>query len=109
MRSGTRGKDGNGNSAELDLSDRLDRTTTAHDVTRVLRRRILEGRYPVDQFIRQETIAQELGVSRIPVREALRRLGIGDLDEAHRCREFLRESSQEAYDVLVLGERAGEE
>lgn len=34
---------------------------------------------------------------------------IGDLDEAHRCREFLRESSQEAYDVLVLGERAGEE
>ncbi len=50
----------------LDLSDRLSRTTTANDVTRVLRRRILEGRYPVDKFIRQETIALELGVSRIP-------------------------------------------
>ncbi len=58
----------------LDLSDRLSRTTTANDVTRVLRRRILEGRYPVDKFIRQETIALELGVSRIPVREALAQL-----------------------------------
>jgi DNA-binding GntR family transcriptional regulator len=58
----------------LDFSDRLNRTTTAHDVTRVLRRRILEGRYPVDKFIRQETIALELGVSRIPVREALAQL-----------------------------------
>jgi hypothetical protein len=34
---------------------------------------------------------------------------IGDLEEAHRCREFLRESSQEAYDTLVLGARAGDE
>jgi DNA-binding GntR family transcriptional regulator len=58
----------------IDMSDRLNRTTTAHDVTRVLRRRILEGRYPVDKFIRQDTIAQELGVSRIPVREALAQL-----------------------------------
>ena len=26
---------------------------------------------------------------------------LGDVEEAHRCREFLRESSREAYDVLV--------
>lgn len=26
---------------------------------------------------------------------------LGDVDEAQRCREFLRESSREAYDVLV--------
>ena len=56
------------------MSDRLERTTTANDVTTVLRRRILEGRYTEDQFIRQDVIAQELGVSRIPVREALARL-----------------------------------
>lgn len=56
------------------MSDRLERTTTANDVTNVLRRRILEGRYSEDQFIRQDVIAQELGVSRIPVREALARL-----------------------------------
>ncbi|WP_370617464.1 DUF3151 domain-containing protein [Mumia sp. Pv 4-285] len=28
---------------------------------------------------------------------------IGDLEEAHRCREFLRESSKDAYEALVLG------
>lgn len=28
---------------------------------------------------------------------------IGETDEAHRCREFLRESSREAYDVLLDG------
>lgn len=26
---------------------------------------------------------------------------LGDTEEAHRCREFLRESSREAYDALV--------
>lgn len=26
---------------------------------------------------------------------------LGDVEEAHRCREFLRESSREAYDALV--------
>jgi DNA-binding GntR family transcriptional regulator len=60
--------------APRESSERLNRTTTAHDVTQVLRRRILEGRYPVDKFIRQDTIALELGVSRIPVREALAQL-----------------------------------
>ncbi len=73
LRKGKGGAEDAGSDA-LDLSDRLDRTTTAHDVTRVLRRRILEGRYPVDKFIRQDTIALELGVSRIPVREALAKL-----------------------------------
>jgi DNA-binding GntR family transcriptional regulator len=75
MRSkGKEAKSEDAKSETLDLSDRLDRTTTAHDVTKVLRRRILEGHYPVDKFIRQDTIALELGVSRIPVREALAKL-----------------------------------
>lgn len=50
---------------------KLARSTTALDVTRVLKERILAGHYAEDQFIRQDLIAQELGVSRIPVREAL--------------------------------------
>jgi DNA-binding GntR family transcriptional regulator len=54
-----------------DTSSRLDRNTTSADVARVLRTRILEGRYVPEQFLRQDAIAQELGVSRIPVREAL--------------------------------------
>ncbi len=59
---------------EIDTSDRIERNTTSTEVARVLRRRILSGRYSDDQFIRQEVIAQELGVSRIPVREALAQL-----------------------------------
>ena len=50
---------------------KLVRNTTASDVAKVLKARILAGHYADNQFIRQELIAQELGVSRIPVREAL--------------------------------------
>jgi DNA-binding GntR family transcriptional regulator len=97
-----------GDDVPLDLSDRLNRTTTSNDVARVLRKRILEGRYPVDKFIRQDTIAQELGVSRIPVREALAqleteglvvrekyrgalipRLSLGEIEEIYEMRAML--------------------
>ena len=39
-----------------------------------LRERILHGDYPEGEPLRQDAIADELGVSRIPVREALRQL-----------------------------------
>jgi DNA-binding GntR family transcriptional regulator len=39
-----------------------------------LRERILQGEYPEGEPLRQDAIAEELGVSRIPVREALRQL-----------------------------------
>lgn len=39
-----------------------------------LRERILHGAYPEGEPLRQDAIADELGVSRIPVREALRQL-----------------------------------
>ena len=39
-----------------------------------LRERILRGRYPEGEPLRQDAIGAELGVSRIPVREALRQL-----------------------------------
>jgi len=74
MRANRRDKDEDTPRPTGDVSVRLNRTTTAHDVTKVLRRRILEGHYPVNEFIRQDTIALELGVSRIPVREALAQL-----------------------------------
>jgi len=43
----------------------------ANQVTEVLRQWILSGRLAAGQHIRQEAIAAELGVSRVPVREAL--------------------------------------
>ncbi len=59
---------------ELAGDSKLVRSTTAIDVARILRARILAGNYAADEFIRQEVIAKELGVSRIPVREALAQL-----------------------------------
>ena len=50
------------------------RKTTASIVAEELRKRILTGRLREGAQIRQEAIANELGVSRIPVREALRQL-----------------------------------
>ncbi len=53
---------------------RLSRSTTAVRVATVLRDRILGGYYQEGQFLRQEQVAKELGVSRIPVREAITQL-----------------------------------
>lgn len=42
-----------------------------------LRQAIIDGRLKAGQWLRQETLANELGVSQMPVREALKRL-VGD-------------------------------
>lgn len=52
----------------------ITRHTVTHQVTEALRERILRGVYADDAPLRQDAIAAELGVSRIPVREALRQL-----------------------------------
>jgi len=46
----------------------------AQDVARRLREAIFDGRLAAGQPIRQEAVAEDFGVSRIPVREALREL-----------------------------------
>jgi len=50
------------------------RQTTVTLVADELRRRIMAGALPEGQQLRQEALAADLGVSRIPVREALRQL-----------------------------------
>jgi len=50
------------------------RQTVASMTVDALRERILRGDYPDGEPLRQDAIADELGVSRIPVREALRQL-----------------------------------
>jgi DNA-binding GntR family transcriptional regulator len=52
----------------------LERVTLTKGVADLLRRRIVTGYYKGGHQMRQEAIAAELGVSRIPVREALLQL-----------------------------------
>ena len=52
----------------------ITRQTLTHQTTEALRERILRGEFGDNMPLRQDAIAAELGVSRIPVREALRQL-----------------------------------
>ncbi len=52
----------------------LRRQTLTGMTLEALRERILRGAFPDGEPLRQDAIAEELGVSRIPVREALRQL-----------------------------------
>ena len=52
----------------------IQKRTMAEEVAAVLRARILSGRLVGGEPIRQEHVAKELGVSRIPLREALSQL-----------------------------------
>ena len=52
----------------------ITRQTVTHQATEALRERILRGVYGDDSPLRQDALATELGVSRIPIREALRQL-----------------------------------
>lgn len=50
------------------------RPTTVELVTSAIRRKILSGDLAPGEVLRQEALAEELGVSRLPVREAITRL-----------------------------------
>ena len=52
----------------------LNRTTAAGQVSETLRRAIIDGELKAGETLRQEDLAARLGVSRIPLREALRQL-----------------------------------
>src|SRR5947209_10797712 len=52
----------------------IQRQTIASMTVEALRERILRGDLPEGEPLRQDALADELGVSRIPVREALRQL-----------------------------------
>jgi len=52
----------------------ISKRTMAEEVADLLRSRILSGRLKAGEPIRQEHVAKELGISRIPLREALSQL-----------------------------------
>jgi len=58
----------------MTASPRFTRRTITDQVTEDLRARILSGDFPAGFQLRQDAIAGEYNVSRIPVREALQRL-----------------------------------
>jgi DNA-binding GntR family transcriptional regulator len=75
----------------------------------VLRRRIVEGELRRGARLRQEALAEELGVSRTPLREALRRLAAEGLVEFHPNRgaqvpELTLESVRAAYEARLIVE-----
>jgi DNA-binding GntR family transcriptional regulator len=58
----------------MTLSQPIKRQTLTSAVTESLRKRILSGEFTDGQQLRQEALSNEYGVSRVPVREALRQL-----------------------------------
>jgi DNA-binding GntR family transcriptional regulator len=66
-----------------------------------LRERILNGVYPPGSVLTQVTLAQELGVSRTPLREAIRRLEAEGLIESEQNRRArVRTVQPEELDVI---------
>ncbi|MGK2287169.1 GntR family transcriptional regulator [Pedomonas sp. V897] len=70
----------------------------------LVRDRILSGQVPVDRAIRQDALAAELGVSKIPLREALARLEQEGLLRSQANRGFFVRplSTAEAEEVYAL-------
>ena len=56
------------------MSPRVARRSLGSEVTRVLRRMLIEGRFPPGERLVEEALAREMGASRTPLREALHRL-----------------------------------
>jgi DNA-binding GntR family transcriptional regulator len=71
---------------------------------RAIRRRILDGVYNSHQFLREQTLAQTLEISRTPVREALRRLvSEGWIEQIpHRGARVVEWTLEDAEEVFEL-------
>lgn len=78
-----------------------------------IRQAILSGRYEGGQALRQEDLAQQMGISRLPIREALGRLEVEGLVVQRPRRGYVVASldSDEIEDIFdiraMLEERAG--
>lgn len=77
----------------------------------IVRERIVTGALPTDTPIRQDALAAELGVSKIPVREALARLEQEGLLASHANRGYVvppmsAQQVEEIYDLRLAVEPA---
>lgn len=78
--------------------------TLSEQIFTLVRDRIIAGRIPSDMPIRQDALASELGVSKIPLREALARLEQEGLLVSYANRGFFVRSlsAEEAEEVYAL-------
>ncbi|PXA88169.1 GntR family transcriptional regulator [Caulobacter sp. D4A] len=78
--------------------------TLSDQTYEIVRRRILTGAMPPGAAVRQDTIAGELGVSKIPLREALSRLEQDGLLNSYPNRGYVVRpaSTEEASEVFAL-------
>jgi DNA-binding GntR family transcriptional regulator len=88
---------------ELTLADA---ENTVEAVTQTLRRAILRGSLAGGQILRQESLAKQLGVSRVPVREAIRQLSSEGLVQITTYRGAVvaalsADDIREIYDIRV--------
>lgn len=85
----------------------VQRLTLEEQIYRLLRQFILNGRLQAGERLVQEALAQELGTSRIPVRDALRRLHQEGLVVAgergtYRVASWGEEDIEEIYSLRLL-------
>ncbi len=78
--------------------------TLSEQIFTIVREQIVSGKLPVDQAIRQDALANQLGVSKIPLREALARLEqegllVGQANRGYFVRAM---SSGEAEEIFAL-------
>ena len=84
--------------------DRLVHKTGAAAVAESLRQRILTGEFPAGTQLRQDALAEEFGISRIPIREALLQLEATGLIKImpHRGAVVSGLSVEEVEDIFAL-------
>lgn len=81
--------------------------TAANRVYKIIKKRILNGNYPAGSYVREAAIAQDLALSRTPIREALRRLVSDGWVEAipHHGTQVIawtQRDVEEVFDLRVL-------
>lgn len=76
--------------------------TLSEQIFTIVREQIVSGKLPVDQAIRQDALANSLGVSKIPLREALARLEqegllVGQANRGYFVRAMSAGEAEEIY------------
>ncbi|SFP57614.1 GntR family transcriptional regulator [Sphingomonas rubra] len=97
--------------APLPVSNNIVVRTLSDQVFEIVRERIVTGSLPDDAAIRQDALATELGVSKIPVREALGRLEqegflTSQANRGYSVRPMSAEQADEIYALRLLIEPA---